>query len=236
MHKRFSLLHLVASALTAFALLGAQPVAAQVPAVSPEGLKLVPSTKVQVLYLRDGADFSGYDKFAILECYVAFRKNWKRDQNDGLRLRVSDSDMLRIKTDLAQQFRTVFVRELTAKGEKQVTAVGKGVLILRPSLINLDVFAPDTMTAGRQFTVKAGQATLVLEIFDSISSELLARVIDSQTAGADFAVERSRMNNRADAELVLKKWAGQLGDALVQARSNAPAAPAPAATASKAKS
>ena len=177
------------------------------------------------MYLREGADFSGYDKFAILECYVAFRNNWKKDQNSAQSFRVTDSDMVRIKADVAKAFQTVFVRELTAMGEKHVTAAGKGVLILRPAIINLDIAVPDTMNTGRNnLSQSAGKATLLLEVFDSVSSELLARVVDTQSAGdSSFMISRNRLSNRADAEVVLKKWAVLLGTALQNARASAKA-------------
>ncbi|HSI53954.1 MAG: DUF3313 family protein [Ramlibacter sp.] len=212
---------LTAAALTALALLAAPLAQAQPAAVSPEGLKLVPNAKVQVLYLREGADFSGYDKFAILEAYVAFRKNWKRDQNSGSAsaMRVTDSDMMRIKEGLAKQFKAVFVRELTAKGQKHVTAAGPGVLILRPALVNLDITAPDTMTArSNTYSVSTGKVTLILEVYDSVSSELLARVVDTGVATDSIMMSRNGMSNKADSEAILKKWAVMLANGLAQAR------------------
>jgi hypothetical protein len=215
--------------VTALAFGSANAAVAGYAGISPEGLKLVPNTKVDALYLRDGADFSGYDKFAMLECFVAFRANYKLDQNGAQSFRVTDSDMLNIKKKLAQQFQTVFVRELTAKGEKYVTAVGKGVLILRPSLLNLDVAAPDTMNSGSDnLSFNAGQATLVLEVFDSITSQLLARIIDTQTAGqSTIMISRNGLSNRADANALLKSWADRFGTAWQNARATAknPAAP-----------
>lgn len=215
--------------VTALAFGNANATAAGYAAVSPEGLKLVPNTKVDALYLRDGVDFGAYDKFAMLECFVAFRANYALDQNSAQSFRVTPSDMLRIKKQLAQQFQNVFVHELTAKGEKYVTAVGKGVLILRPSILNLDVAAPQTMNSGSDtLTFNAGQATLVLEIFDSISSQLLARIIDTEVAGqSSIMISRNSMSNRADANALLKSWADRFATAWQNARATAknPAAP-----------
>jgi hypothetical protein len=200
------------------------------PAMSPEGLKLVPKTKVSALYLREGANFSGYDKVTILDCYVAFRKDWLRDQNRTAAFRVSDSDMMRIKTELAEEFKRVFSKRLTAKGEKVVTAAGTGVLILRPAIVNLDVAAPDTRDAGRtiRFTDVAGQATLFLELYDSVTNELLARVIDAEVAGENSLIkERNAVTNRAAADRMLSDWADLLGTFLQNARSSAPMPPTP---------
>jgi hypothetical protein len=200
----------------------------QLPPVSPEGLKLVPNTKVSAVYMRDGASFSGYNKLAILDCYVAFRKDWKRDQNDGInRFKVDDSDVTRIKTELAEMFKDVFSKELTAKGETVVTTGGTGVLILRPAIVNLDVTAPDTMDPGsRTFSASAGQATLYMELLDGVSGELLMRVMDVEEAG-DYGVSqvRNSVTNRSDAARMLKKWADRLGVFLQTARASAGGVP-----------
>jgi hypothetical protein len=228
--KTFAALAIVASILTGSSWSGDAMAAKSLPEVSPEGLKLVPKTKVSAVYLRDGVQFGGYDKVAILDCYVAFRKDWQRDQNRSSGFRVSDSDMTRIKNELAEEFKKVFTKELTAKGETITNETGAGVLILRPAIINLDVTAPDTMQAGmtRTFSASAGQATLFLEIYDSVTGELLARAIDAEAAGdRGFIGVRNGATNRSDAERVLKKWADLLGTYLQNARATAatPASP-----------
>lgn len=196
----------------------------KLPDTTPEGLKLVPKTKVSAVYLRDGARFGGYTKVAILDCYVAFKKNWKREQNQGVApFKVSDDDITRIKTQLAEEFKKVWTKELTAKGQTVVTTAGPDVLILRPAIINLDVEAPDTREPGitRTFSASAGQATLFLELYDSVTSELLARIYDAeQVDGMGFISVRNSATNRADADRMLKKWADLLGTHLQDARAS----------------
>ncbi|HEY6645155.1 DUF3313 family protein [Povalibacter sp.] len=164
--------------------------------------------------MRDGVTFGGYTKFAVLDCYVAFRKNWKRDQNDSMDpFKLSDSDMERTKTELADEFKKVWTRELTAKGMAVVTTTGPDVLILRPAIINLEVQAPDTMQPGitHTFSASAGQATLFLELYDSVTSELLARIYDAEEVGdMGFVSVRNSVTNRSDADRMLKKWADLL--------------------------
>jgi Protein of unknown function (DUF3313) len=217
----------------ALGLLVNQPVhaAESVPEVSPEGLKLVPKTKVAVVYLREGADFSGYSKVAILDCYVAFKKDWKRDQNSSNHFKVGEDDVARIKTELAEEFKKVFSKQLTAKGETVVPAPGPGVLVLRPAIVNLDAYAPDTSqaTPSRSYSAAAGMATLFLELYDSSTGELLMRVIDTREAGTDgFVTVRNGVTNRADAQRLLARWADQLGVFLAEARSVAATGAEPA--------
>ena len=101
------------------------------------------------------------------------------------------------------------------------------VLVLRPAIINLDVEAPDTMQPGmtRTFSASAGQATLFLELYDSVTSELLARIYDAEEVdGMGFINVRNGVTNRADADRMLKKWADLLGTHLQDARAGATAA------------
>ena len=54
------------------------------------------------------------------------------------------------------------------------------VLLRRPAIIDLDIAAPDTMSAGRSrtFTTSTGAATLYIELFDSASGASIGRAAD----------------------------------------------------------
>ena len=171
--------------------------------------------------MADGADFSGYDKVIIMDTYVAFKKNWKRDQNMSSMTRVNDKDIARIKTKLAEEVKKVFSEELAATGQAVVTEPASNVLILRPAIINLDIAAPDTRQPGMTATISAsaGQMTLYLELYDSVTSALLARVIDPQAdqGFGTFSIN-NEMTNRVAADRILKRWAKLLGEYLQNAR------------------
>ena len=171
-----------------------------------------PNTKVDALYLRGRSISVGYDKFAGSNATLLRRT--PGSTRTALSRFAHHQRHAPIKKQLAQQSRTCAFK-LTAMGEKYVTAVGKGVLILRPSILNLDVAAPQTMNSGSDtLTFNAGQATLVLEVFDSVSSQLLARIIDTEVAGqSSIMISRNSMSNRADANALLKSWADRFGTA-----------------------
>ena len=215
----------IASALLVLAALPGVPVARaddKLPETSPEGLVLQKHTKLEVVYLRPGVNFSGYDKFAILECFVAFRRDWQQDQNSSAPFRVTKEDMDRIKSTLADEFKKVFVAELQDKGGYQIVdTAAADVLILRPAIINLDIEAPNNMEPGMSatFSATAGQMTLYLEVYDSVTSQILARVIDPE-AGQDGGMiqMQSAVTNKMEADRILKKWAGILRGALDRAR------------------
>lgn len=190
---------------------------------SHDGLVRVKSPNVELLYTRPGANLSSYKRVALLDCYVAFRKNWQRDQNTS-GLRIDSADMARIKKSLAEEFRKIFVDELQNKGGYEiVTEAGDDVLILRPAIIDLDITAPDVMTAGmgRTFATSAGAMTLYIELFDGASGEILARAADREQArDMGQMTWQSSLTNRMEAEKLLRKWAALARAALDRARAS----------------
>jgi Protein of unknown function (DUF3313) len=225
--KLNNLLKLIVGVLT---LIFAAALAADtaLPEVSHDGLHLMKDTKLRAVYMKPGADLKSYDKVALLAAYVAFNKNWKREQNEeamDLSDMISDQDMNRIRTDLATEFNKVFTDVLTKAGHQMVTTGGTGVLIVRPAIVNLEVTAPDTMSAGMQqsFSASAGQMTLYMELLDGKTGDIIARIIDPEAAGGPFAEVRNSVTNLAAADEVLRRWATILSNHLGEATSAASA-------------
>jgi hypothetical protein len=184
----------------------------ELPAVTHDGLELRKG-KADVVYVRPGADFSQYKRFAILDCAVAFSKSWERDQRSMIQ-RLDSNDIEKIKKNLSEAFRKVFVDELQNEGGYAVVeGAADDVLVLRPAIVDLYVTAPDTMTPGRSYTLSdsAGVMTLYLEIFDSVTGQILARAIDRQS-GRDFGriQWQNSVTNKAEADRILRRWAKAL--------------------------
>lgn len=218
----------LAAALLAITLgAGATVAAKEFPKETPEGLVLTKSKVADAVYIRPGVDFSVYNRIAILECPVAFRKDWQRDQERKSSVRVSSKDMEEMKAGLSAEFRKVFVDELQNKGGYQVVDTGgDDVLVLRPAIIDLDVTAPDTMSAGRSYTLSesAGAMTLYLEVYDSVTGQLLAKAIDrrSDPGMAGTIQWRNGVTNKADADRILRRWAKALRERLDEVHGKQP--------------
>jgi hypothetical protein len=186
------------------------------PATSPEGLVLRKSTKTRLVYVKPGATFQQYNRVAILEPLVEFEKDWQKDYNRSrvsLEGRVTDADVERMKTGLAAEFKKIFTDELQNKGGYEVvTTAAPDVLVLRPALLNVEVSAPDLMTASYGPTVvrSAGQMTLYLELWDSTTNTLLARVMDAEADNDAFAKQANRVTNTQAADRILRDWAQEL--------------------------
>ncbi len=189
----------------------------EAPQVSPEGMKLEVSKRSTIAYKKEGVNFGEYTKVQILPSQVAFKKNWQRDYNRDqatLSTRIKDEDVLKIKLGVAKLFDEVFKEEFSRTGDNPlVDKAGTGTLIIKPAIINLDVNAPDVQSAGRSKTYvsEAGQATLYLELFDGVSGEILARIVDTEVVGdRSYAKWATRISNTADAKRTFRKWAQTL--------------------------
>ena len=219
MNRKLSIAILI---VTLFPAPAAWPAESEPPEVSLEGLELVEKSRRGEIYADAGIDWSVYSRIRLDPATVAFRRNWQRDQNRQQSFKVRASDMERIKTGLADLFDDVFTEELSANGGWDlVQNSAEDVMRITPHIVDLDVYAPDTMTAGRttQFTESAGRMTLKLEIYDSLTGDLIATASDRREAPRrGYAQWTTSVTNTAEARRMLQSWAQGLRERLDDAR------------------
>jgi len=197
----------------------------ELPEVTEDGLHRVPDSKMAVVYAEPGADLSGYSRIQLLDAYVAFKKNWERDQRSRSAdpLRITSKDVEKIKNNLAAEFHKVFGETLEKGGFPVVAEAGDDVLLVRPAIINLDVNAPDTFSAGRSRTYvdSAGEMTLYIELYDSVTGDLIAKAIDRKADRDNngFYTWANSVSNRQAADRIIQGWANILLTALQEAKS-----------------
>jgi hypothetical protein len=194
----------------------------ELPKTTPDGMQLVKQTKSRIVYAMPGATLDSYTKVALVDCYVAFKKDWDKDYNRSTPIdrRVRPDDMERIKKDMAAEFRKVLTEELTKAGHEVVDQTGPDVVIIRPAIINLDVMAPDVRGPGMSHVIvrSAGSMTLYMELIDSTTSATFAKVIDAEADRETFAQQANRVTNRAAADRILRSWAKELANHLGAAK------------------
>ena len=185
-----------------------------------DGLQAVEVAPGARVFIHPEADFSVYTRVMIMEPFVAFRGNWQREQNRRRGRNISARDMQRIKADVASFFKQILTQRLQFdNGYEIVDEVDYDVLLLRPAIIDLDITSPDVAASGRRTnTASAGQATLHIELFDSVSGAIIGRAIDPQIAhSAGGSVSWSnRTMNRAEGRRIFTLWADQLRSFLDQ--------------------
>jgi hypothetical protein len=180
-------------------------------AESWDGLVEVKSSKFDAAFFAPGADFRQYSRIMIDPTQVAFHKNWLRDINDqrSVSREVSEKDAEQILAAARSNFDDIFNEAFTKAGYTVVTTPGADVLRVATGVINLYVNAPDTMsaTATRTFTANAGEATLVIELRDSLTGALLGRVLDRRQTLESVGMQVSnRVTNVADFRNLFKTW------------------------------
>jgi hypothetical protein len=179
-----------------------------------DGLALSNDGSFDSIYVKPKVDFTLYDKVMLMPGDVSFKQNWAREHRED----VTERDVSTIKTRLSRLVYESFKTSLAEQTRFQlVSDTGAGVLLLKPSIIKLDVHAPDvnTTSTSRKFVKSAGEASLYLEVYDSVSGEILARVIDHQEdREKGFFEWANRISNTTDAKRIIKKWTTRFNNLL----------------------
>ena len=178
-----------------------------------DGLVLQPSSAVDLLYVRPESSLAGYKRVRLEPLQVSFHQDWNPNRTRHGTSRLTAADFDNIKTSLANTFATAATSELARGGYAVVTEPGEDVLDVTPLIVNLIITAPDTQTAGRTrtYTANPGQMTLVAELRDSETGQILVRVVDSQRARSTGTFQwTTSVSNTAAARQIITGWASRL--------------------------
>ena len=198
------------------------------PEISTDGMQLVDKDSRGSIYADPGVDWSVYSKIKLDNATVAFRKNWMRDQNRSRSLssRVTNSDMEKIKSELAALFDEVFIEELNTNGGFEIVEqADDDVLRITPRIVDLNIYAPETgySSMNRSYTDSSGKMTLKLEMYDSVTGDLIAVASDIQESRQrGYHQWTTSSSNRSDARVMLQRWAKGLRERLNDATGVSP--------------
>jgi len=179
-----------------------------------DGLEYRKTKGLDAVYVRPGVEFKAYRNLVLEPVQVAFDKNWDPNGNSrGLAGRLSADDMQKIRDDMAGEFRRIFGEELAAAGYDVVAKPLDDTLVVAAGLADVYINAPDKMTSGRTYTytMNAGRMTLVMELRDGPTGQLLARVVD-RYAGREsgYATIANSVTNSAEFRQAVTAWARRL--------------------------
>lgn len=149
-----------------------------------DGLYPVENPRADAAWARPDADIAGYTKIMLEGVGVEFRPGARSRVNRA----TSASDYYVVTPERKKRLKEVFAerfREELAKSTHftLVDEAGPDVLLIKGGLIDVVSYVPPQQ-AGRYeiFLDRIGEATLVLEISDSISEGIIARVVDRRAA------------------------------------------------------
>jgi hypothetical protein len=183
-----------------------------------DGLVRQSGTRLQSVFVKPDAEIVAYRNVLLDPVEVSFARNW--DPNRGGRsqlARLDAADMEAIRTGVADLLRETLRAELARGGYQLVDEVGPDTLRVTAAIVDLYVSAPDTMSAGRSrtYTANSGRMTLVAELRDSLTGEILARAVDTRSGRTTGTWSiANRVTNTADARRAMTTWSTALRQAL----------------------
>ena len=183
-----------------------------------DGLVRQPGTRLGAVFVKPDAEIASYTSVLLDPVQVSFARNWDPSRGGRSQVnRLNAADVTAMKDGLAEMFRETFRAELERGGYKLVDEIGPDTLRVTAAIVDLFVTAPDTMTAGRSrtYTANSGRMTLVAELRDSVTGEILARAVDARSGRSTGAWDiTNRATNTNDARRAMGVWARALREAL----------------------
>ena len=189
-------------------------------AMSHDGLRKINVKGIDLAYARPGATLASYNRIKLDPVDVAFHKDWDPKMSRS-RIKMSAEQRETIRTGVATLVYEEFSKELQKNSSYQlVNEAGPDVLRVKTNIVNLYVAAPDTGAAGptRTYTLSAGEMSLVAELYDSETGEVLARVVDRREARrSDQMQYTNSVTNQGDFRQIASGWARILRSSLDKA-------------------
>jgi hypothetical protein len=186
--------------------------------MTTDGLTVTKSTSFTQTEIKKGVTWSDYTKYRITPVEVSFRKNWQKDYNQGqtsLSQQVTEKDMAGIRESIGKIAYEELDKVLQKRGHLTKADMDDSkTLLFKPKVINLDIYAPDVQSSEpgtMNYVRQAGKATLFLEVYDSVSGEILGRWIDTrEDPDRGYFDWANMVTNNERMRLVISAWAGRL--------------------------
>jgi uncharacterized protein DUF3313 len=174
--------------------------------VAEDGLHRIDGAAIANAWAKPGVDLSGYTQVRLLPAEMTFREV----KDPGLDRSASDyplDDERREK--IGETIREAFVTELGKSKRFALTdQPGPGVLEIRGAVLDVVSHVPEQpIGRGAVFVKSLGEATLVVELRDSITHEVLARAFERRAAESAFPTRSNSVSNLAEISNAAHRWA-----------------------------
>lgn len=187
--------------------------------VTFDGLYPVKGGSADQAWARPGIDLSAYSKIRLQGAGIEYRPGGESGSTASRR---SSAGPFEVTEAQKAAFRAVMVEAFLDELEKseQFTLVqesGPDVLLIRGALLDVVSFVPPDPIGPRSsvYLSRVGEATLVLEIRDSVTETVLVRVADRRAAESlGYMQESNRVTNTAEVKRLARGWARLLRERL----------------------
>jgi len=183
--------------------------------VTFDGLVRVQKSVADAAWVKPTLDLTPYKKLMVVSQGVAFRKLEPVSEfqaRNETEFPVKEEN----KERLSRELKTAFETELKKLERYEiVSSPGPDVLLLVGAVIDVvSNIPPDIESArygrGGVYLTSVGDATLVIELRDSQSGEILARAADRRAAESPFAFEVNSVTAWSEVRRLASYWASLL--------------------------
>ena len=178
--------------------------------VTYDGLYRVNRPTLDEAWVKPDLDLRPYTKIMPVNGGVAYRE--VRDSGGRALTRstanefpISTENRARLEQTIAEEFREEFE---TLDNYEIVSEPGPDVLTLKLALIDVvSNVPPEPIGRSTVYLRSVGEATLVLELYDSESGEILARAVDRRAAESAYPRESNPVTNWSEVRRLARTWA-----------------------------
>lgn len=186
--------------------------------ISFDGLHRVDRTVMDEAWAKPTLDLTGYSKLLLATGGFAYREvdDVGRYDRNATEFPISEENREMLKEIVGEIFREEFE---DIENWEIVTQPGPDVLILVVAIIDIVSAVPPQdyiMGRGGVYLREVGEATLVLELRDSMSNEILARSSDRRAAESAFPIEANAVTAWSEVRQLARTWARILVNRLDQ--------------------
>ncbi len=179
--------------------------------VTFDGLYEVKGGRADKAWARPNSDIDQYSKIKLVGAGISYRPGGEKSRhynprNVGEHFEMTEKQKARLVELVSETF-----REELAKSEQfeLVDEVGPDVLLIKGALIDVVSFVPpDPVGSADIYLSRVGEATMVLELSDSMTGTVLARAVDRGAAedAARGFTESNRVMNSAEVRRLVRSW------------------------------
>lgn len=183
-----------------------------------DGLNPVIGGPMDQAWARSDFDISSYSKIMVQGAGVEFRPGGETRRGRALAPNGHYAVTVEQKERFREQMGVAFLEELSrSEVFTIVEEAGPDVLLIQGGLLDVISFVPqDPVGRGEIFLSRVGEATLVLEVRDSVSEAILFRAVDRRAAeqvGSQLS-NSNTVTNSSEFRRLARRWASLLREGL----------------------
>ncbi len=183
--------------------------------VTFDGLHRVNNTVSDRVYIKPDIDLSQYDELLLVGGGIQYRDAEPYRRNDSSQTEFALTDVQ--KQRLREAVGEVLFDEIKQTEHFTITdKAGKGVLQVKIGLIDVVSRVPPEQEIGRHeyFLSDLGQATLIMELSDSRTGEVLARIADARRVEPNTLHNSNPVTNIFEVKRSARVWGVRIANGL----------------------